>query len=143
MQKEKLKRHFLKKQRDNPTKAKAIKSVSSNQKKKWDKDKIVYKQVWDSHPSHRCEECGKFLGRMNLKMKMEEVLHPEYFSHIISKGSNPTTLRWEPLNFNLLCLTCHSRYEFSSSENRKKMKIYDEDKLKKLLELNKQLENDK
>ena len=94
---------------------KSPKPFSSSQKKKWNKDKLIYKQVWDKHPSHRCEECGNYLGDI-FEDENGKVIDSFRYSHILGKGGHPK-LRHIVDNFNLFCFNCHNYYEFATWED--------------------------
>lgn len=131
----KLKNNIIEKQKNKKPTKKPIPKHSDNQLKIWDKDKILYKQVWDSVYIHKCEECGKLLGEI-FEDDTGKVLNIYIYSHILTKASYPK-IRHIPLNINLLCWQHHHNWEFSTWEEKKKMKIYDEERIKELLELNK------
>lgn len=52
---------------------------------------------WNSRP-HRCQSCGCSLG---------DVLHSYHVDHLLEKSKYPE-FKLEPLNFYLVCLTCHN-----------------------------------
>ena len=78
----------------------------------------LFKEIWAERP-HICKECGCHLGYM---------LAPHFFSHYISKGSEPA-LRLDKENIDLLCFKHHHQWDHG---DRKKMKIYDEDRIAQL-----------
>lgn len=84
-------------------------------------DKEFYLEVWQSRP-HFCEECHKNLDIPDYKTEIGDPI-PTLFSHRTSKGARQD-LRHDPENINLLCPTCHHKWEFG---NRRSMKIYSYD----------------
>lgn len=97
------------------------------------KDEEVYKLVWDSHPAHKCEECGTFLGN-DFYTQSGEVANKERYSHILTKAAHPK-LRHIQANFKLYCNACHHKWEFGTDEQRKQMKTYDAQLINQLLQL--------
>lgn len=69
----------------------------------------LFLEIWDERP-HYCTNCKDPLGN-------EPV--PHYFSHIKSKGAYPE-LRLVKTNIELLCLQCHSLWDFGTKEEFKK-----------------------
>ena len=63
----------------------------------------LFREIWLERV-HVCTHCGS---------KLPEPLKPIYFSHIKSKGAFPE-LRLEKGNIELVCPTCHQKYEFGS-----------------------------
>lgn len=114
-----------------------VNEISDKRLKVFEQDKEVYKKVWDSHPDHKCEECGEFLGDI-FEDETGKVINTFRYSHILAKGSHPK-LRHIPLNFKLYCLKCHSKWEFEGEEERKKMKTYNPNLIKKLLKIEQEL----
>ena len=78
----------------------------------------LFEEIWKERP-HVCKECGCHLGFM---------LVPHFFSHYLSKGSEPA-LRLDKDNIDLLCFKHHFQWD---SGDRKKMKIYDEERIERL-----------
>jgi len=82
-------------------------------------DLEFYWSIWTSK-RHYCEECDTKLP----EFKKEDVgKYKIFFSHIISKGSEPR-LRYHKDNINLLCGQCHIKWH---SKDRSTMKIYEKD----------------
>jgi 5-methylcytosine-specific restriction endonuclease McrA len=75
-------------------------------------DAAFYKFVWDNG-LHYCENCGIHLADYSAS----------YISHIKTRGAH-TELRYNIGNVNILCLECHSKWEFSPAEVRNNMFIY-------------------
>jgi len=118
---------------------KKIPTHSKHQEEVWKKDKLLYKKVWEMHPSHKCEECDLDLGH-EFEDDTGKVLNIWKYSHIYTKAAYPK-LRWLELNVNYLCKEHHSQWEFSTQEERAKMKIYDKNRMEKLLNINKLSKN--
>ncbi len=81
------------------------------------KDKQCYLTVFLTKPN-KCEECGEELPNI-FDTEKGEIVSIFQYSHILTKGSHPEH-RFNPLNFNRLCLKCHQMWEFG---DRSKMKI--------------------
>ena len=54
-------------------------------------------QVWNSRKEHKCENCGKWLGKEPLSYM---------FDHLLEKSKHPE-LKYEEDNIMLVCLECH------------------------------------
>lgn len=100
-------------------KQKAIKKTPSKRGLEQIKsDEKIYEIVHKIKPCF-CEECSTYLptdfrgedGKVNARFQ---------YSHILSKGSHPE-FRENVLNFNKLCLGCHTEWE---NGDKTKMKIY-------------------
>jgi hypothetical protein len=74
------------------------------------KNSDFYKKAWASRSTHTCDECGAYLSSFS----------PTYISHIIARGAN-IYFAHDLRNFNLLCGSCHHRWEFG---DRKNMLVY-------------------
>ncbi len=107
-----------------------MKKISKKGKQQIKKDEKTYEAVWDSKP-HNCEECGKFLGD-DFRNYEGRINNKSYYSHILTKARHPN-FRNNIKNFNLLCPTCHQKWEFG---NRVDMEITPDNKIiiQKLLE---------
>lgn len=81
-------------------------------------DQKFYQWMWDIS-QHWCEECGTPL----------KSYWSGYISHIKTRGAH-TELRYDPLNVNILCNKCHSKWETGTSKDRKQMFIYHSNKLR-------------
>ena len=66
----------------------------------------LYKEIWEER-NHECSIC---------EVALPNLLRPIYFSHIISKGSEPKG-RLDKENIWLKCHGCHSKYEFGDLSN--------------------------
>lgn len=72
-----------------------------------------YRWFWENYPkTRRCEECGKELFNY----------YSWHVSHIVSRGSRPDLIAYDPINVNLLCYIHHQQWE--DATKRPKMKIY-------------------
>lgn len=83
----------------------------------------VFFEIWNERP-HICAECGRPLSQAL----------PSVFSHYLPKGKYPN-LKLCKQNIDLLCYEHHYQWDFG---DRKSMKIYDENRIQLL----KQLDND-
>lgn len=81
-------------------------------------EKVMFLEIWEER-EHFCAECGKHLGLLAA---------PIFFSHYLSKGSEPA-LRLDKDNIDLLCHEHHHQWDFGS---KKGMKIYNEERLQSL-----------
>lgn len=63
-----------------------------------------YRWVW-AHYEHRCEECSRPLPQYNAT----------FVSHILTRGAHPE-MAHDPRNVNILCKTCHDRWENGDRE---------------------------
>lgn len=54
-------------------------------------------EIWNKRKEHKCENCGKWLGKEPLSYM---------FDHILEKSTHPD-LKFEERNIMLLCLECH------------------------------------
>jgi hypothetical protein len=99
-----------------------IKPISKKGNSQVKEDEKTYEEVWESKLVKCCENCGVYLGEefRNFEGKVRD---KRMFSHILSKGAYPE-MRNDIRNFNLLCPSCHDKWEFLSLEKRKKMAIY-------------------
>jgi len=88
------------------------KGLSDKAKAQIDADTAFYIEIWQER-KHECEECSIHLG---------DTWQRFMFSHLLSKGAHPK-LRLVKLNISLVCLPCHTDYEFGS---RNKMKMREE-----------------
>ena len=88
-------------------------------------ERAARERLWASR-EHVCAECGVFLPEPPI---------PHYFSHYIGKDLC-RFIRAVDENFDLLCPPCHDRWEYRDREN---MKIYNEERLQKLHDLDKKL----
>lgn len=68
-----------------------------------------YRFVWDNKP-HICEECFRPLNNYSAT----------YVSHILTRGANPE-IAHDPRNVNILCPSCHGRWE---NGDREGMRVY-------------------
>lgn len=68
--------------------------------------------MWDIKP-HWCENCGKPLKDYS----------PAFISHIKTRGAH-TELRYDPINSNMLCFSCHRKWEYGTQKERERMYIY-------------------
>ena len=91
-------------------KRKPLNPISKKGRETMKKDTQFYEQIWNERP-HRCEECGTSLGNVWQRI---------YFSHILTKGSQPT-LRHNKENINLLCAKHHIQWE---TGHKQAMRIY-------------------
>jgi len=84
------------------------------------RDREVYREVFDSCFTHKCEECGKPLPT---EFETEDgiMLTPSRYSHILPKSTYPE-FRHDVRNFNNLCIDCHQIWEFG---DKTKMVIYE------------------
>lgn len=73
----------------------------------WD----MFMEIWNKTKEHYCEKCGCDLGKQPQAWM---------FSHIISKGRNPS-LRLDPDNIELLCFREHQIYDMGTVEEIRKM----------------------
>lgn len=55
-------------------------------------------QVWNGRKEHKCENCGKWLGKEPLSYM---------FDHLLEKSKHPE-LKYEEDNIMLVCLECHN-----------------------------------
>ena len=85
-------------------------------------DAIFYKIIWNMRP-HICIECKLVLNDFSAT----------YISHIVSKGSH-SNLRFNLDNVQVLCASCHRRYETGDREGMRTAKATKEiyDRLKTL-----------
>ena len=74
-------------------------------------DREFFLEIWNERP-HKCEECGKDLGR---------IPQPIFFSHILTKGRTPE-LRLNKKNIELLCPKHHMEWETADLEKKRKFK---------------------
>jgi len=98
-----------------------IKPISKKGKDQIKLDEATYQEVWDNSDCC-CEECGTWLGddfRINGKVN-----NKSFYSHILGKGAFPE-FRNDPRNFNLLCPSCHSNWEFWPLDKKEKMNIWE------------------
>lgn len=63
-------------------------------------DKEFYTEVWSASP-HKCQECGKKLGREPLTL---------FFHHLLEKRNHPE-FRHTHENITILCPDCHTQAE--------------------------------
>jgi 5-methylcytosine-specific restriction endonuclease McrA len=89
-------------------------------------ERDAFAAIWKER-DHVCAECEAQLSDPPMYAN---------FSHILPKGRY-NKLRAYPPNIDLLCVTCHARWEFSGE--RKNMKVYDAEKIAELIKLDKQL----
>lgn len=75
-------------------------------------DSKFYRWMWDIN-AHWCENCGKPL----------KTYWAGYISHIMSRGAH-TECRYDPLNVNILCNTCHSKWETGTLKEKRSMYVY-------------------
>lgn len=92
-----------------------IKPISKSGAQQLVLDEKTYELVWSMHSSKTCENCGVFLGD-DLRDENGRLRRKENFSHILPKGAYPE-FRNNPMNFNLLCMSCHSLWEFGKRES--------------------------
>lgn len=83
------------------------------------KDREFYKLCFDTK-LQICEECNAKLPN-EFKDENGRLVAIYRYSHIITKKSAPE-FRYNPMNINILCLTCHTKWE---TGNRKEMNIYE------------------
>lgn len=101
-------------------KAKDRPLFSDKAKRTMSADLEFYWEIWTSK-RHHCEECDTKLP----EFKKEDVgKYKIFFSHIISKGSEPR-LRYHRDNINLLCGECHIKWH---SKDRSIMKMHKKNK---------------
>lgn len=73
-----------------------------------------YRFCWDNKP-HICEECMRPLRDYSAV----------YVSHILTRGAHPD-MAHDPRNINILCLSCHNRWE---NGDRQGMRIFRKNQL--------------
>lgn len=112
-----------------------------------ERDKEFYRICWNNKP-HYCKNCGKYLGDKFEEVTINKEGEKEYkiinlfrYAHIIPKSIYPY-LRHYINNIFLLCLDCHTLFDNGTKEERKKMKIYNEDLFDLLKQLHKKLKKD-
>jgi hypothetical protein len=88
--------------------------------KKWDAKFFLH--LWKILP-HYCEECLA-QGKGEAAYLGDKLTHA-YCSHKLVK-KRYVCIRWLIRNINILCLSCHRKWE---TGNREGMKIYNEDEL--------------
>ena len=81
----------------------------------------VFKEIWMER-EHVCRECGRYLS---------DPPSPSNFSHYLPKSIYPK-LKLVKENIDLLCLQHHYQWDFG---DKFKMKIYDDDRIQSLKEL--------
>lgn len=69
-------------------------------------EREMFLEIWQERP-HVCVKCGRPLG---------DIPHAAFFSHKKSKGAYPE-LRLVKNNVELVCFTCHQKYEFGDRED--------------------------
>lgn len=93
-----------------PAKPKPRQSPLKRKNRNGYRNSKFYRDCWNSRQVKTCDNCDSVLLRYSAA----------YISHILSKGAHPA-LATHPENWNLLCLTCHTLWEFG---DKKSMKIY-------------------
>lgn len=87
-------------------------------------DILTYAEVF-KRSEHKCEECGAALNDV-FQDENGKVIANFRYSHIVPKSIAPE-LRYNPENFNNLCLADHMKWE---NGDKKSMKIYKKNKEK-------------
>lgn len=97
-------------------------SIGLKRLKTREKDREVYRQVFESKPNI-CEGCGVELsGVFENDGKIVDIWQ---YSHILSKGAFPQ-FRHNPKNFNRLCFHCHQIWEFCDEVGRSVLNCYEQ-----------------
>lgn len=100
---------------------KPVKRASNKRKSVLEADREVYLRLFLDR-GQVCEECDTPLpDEFEIDGNLVAIWR---YSHIKPKSTYPE-LRHDPNNFNILCLECHSKWEFG---DKKEMKIYNKNK---------------
>lgn len=95
--------------------------ISDKAKKTIEQDELIYEEVFNT-TENKCENCDCKLPD-EFRDEDGRVIARFQYSHIVGKA-RASHLRHVRLNFNRLCLECHTIWDFGTQAEREQMKIW-------------------